>query len=172
MAKGMCKDMRRQDIHIRPATRSDHGAIDILTHAAFAPEDVVTFLNALRSEKALLGEWVAQVQGNIVGHISFTDARVEGPAARYPMPMLTPLSVDPIWQGQGIGASLVRHAHGQLRPAHSCVLGHPDYYPRFGYVHYAHRPIDCPWAQHSAFMIRGPRPMPGRLRISETVLTA
>jgi putative acetyltransferase len=77
---------------------------------------------------------VAEDDGAIVGHILFTPVVVEGRPA---LGMgLAPLAVLPGRQRQGIGSQLVRRGLDSLRER-GCpfvvVVGHPEYYPRFGF---------------------------------------
>jgi putative acetyltransferase len=75
-------------------------------------------------------------EGDVVGHILFTPVTVEGAGRRVCGIGLAPMAVLPDWQRRGIGSQLVRQGLDILR-RRGCpfvvVVGHPDYYPRFGF---------------------------------------
>src|SRR3546814_21168484 len=80
---------------------------------------------------------VAEADGVIAGHVLFSRMAVEAAGATLSAAGLAPVSVAPGRQGQGIGAVLIRAGLDTLRErdvAISFVLGHPAYYPRFGYM--------------------------------------
>ena len=93
-------------------------------------------------------------QGELVGHILLTRIRIINDAQTFSSLAVAPLSVLPSWQRQGIGSALIREAHriaAALGYGSAVLLGHPGYYPRFGYLP-AHRfdirfpfeaPADC-----------------------------
>ena len=71
-----------------------------------------------------------------IGHLLFTKARVSGPESALRAVILAPLAVVPIKQRQGIGTQLVREGLRLLSGSGTdlvFVLGHPEYYPRFGF---------------------------------------
>jgi putative acetyltransferase len=77
---------------------------------------------------------VASEAGSVVGHILFTAAKVAGSGVR--VAALGPMAVLPSWQRHGIGSDLVRRGlevcrHGGYEAV--VVVGHPEYYPRFGF---------------------------------------
>jgi len=80
---------------------------------------------------------VAEDDGRIVGHILFTPVVIESPKRKVEGMGLAPMAVLPKCQRQGIGSKLVEHCLKILRER-GCpfviVLGHPEYYPRFGFV--------------------------------------
>ncbi len=79
---------------------------------------------------------VAEQSGAIIGHVLFSRMDVEADGAALSGAGLAPVSVVPERQGQGIGAALILAGLEALRKqgtAISFVLGHEDYYPRFGY---------------------------------------
>lgn len=78
----------------------------------------------------------AWIQNELVGYILLTEIEILSGAASIPSLSLAPLAVRPKFQKQGIGAALIRHAHklaSQLNYETILVLGHKDYYSRFGY---------------------------------------
>lgn len=117
---------------IRYARPADRPAIAAVVEAAFGQADEARLVERLRGDDALF-ELVAHEDGEVVGHIMFSRLyadRVELIAA------LAPLAVRPDRQSTGLGSALVRRGLESAREfgAHGViVLGHPDYYPRFGF---------------------------------------
>ena len=101
---------------------------------------------------------VAVVEGQVVGHILFSPAELDAPDSATCIGMgLAPLAVLPEWQRQGIGGQLIRAGLALLVQT-PCpfviVLGHPAYYPRFGFEPASRRGIRCQWdVPDEAFMI-------------------
>ena len=101
---------------------------------------------ALRESKSFIPELslVAVEDNRIVGHILFTKAFVN----KTEMLALAPLSVLPEYQNKGIGLSLIKHGHNiasKLGYHYSVVLGHPQYYPKAGYVPASQYGIKAPF---------------------------
>ncbi|AZA80205.1 N-acetyltransferase [Chryseobacterium sp. G0186] len=74
--------------------------------------------------------------GDITGHILFTKLTIENGSESFASLALAPVSVKPEFQNQGIGGELIRHGHllaKELGYTSVILLGHEDYYPRFGY---------------------------------------
>jgi predicted N-acetyltransferase YhbS len=114
---------------IRPATPADREAIVAVTSAAFDGEEkALRIVREVEPEIAL----VADEEGEVVGHVMLSRMRM---GELRPL-QLSPLSVAPAWQRRGIGSALTREA---LRLADEAgepfvlLLGHPWYYPRFGF---------------------------------------
>jgi putative acetyltransferase len=122
---------------IRPATAGDLESIRRVQTAAFGRPDEAEL--ALRVIAGVHGcvSLVAEQDGAIVGHVLFSPVRVEGHALD-PAPMgLAPLAVTPDLQRGGVGSALSRAGIEACRRAGApfvVVLGHPPYYPRFGFV--------------------------------------
>lgn len=124
---------------IRPETPSDRERIAEITIAAFKnhPHSQNTeqfIIEALRAAGALTLSLVAEVDGNVVGHIAFSPATIsDGSPDWYGV---GPISVWPARQRQGIGQALVREGLSRLQSlgAAGCLLvGDPAYYGRFGF---------------------------------------
>ena len=124
---------------VRDEMVSDVEAIFDVTKAAF--EDCIFsnhteqfIINALRAANALTISLVAEVGGQVVGHIAFSPVTVsDGSQDWYG---LGPISVRPEYQKQGIGKSLMVEGLSRLKAlgARGCVLvGDPNYYERFGF---------------------------------------
>jgi predicted N-acetyltransferase YhbS len=79
---------------------------------------------------------VAETAGRIVGHILFTAAHLQPGGQHIPAQILAPLAVAKEHQGQGVGGLLIHEGVDQLTASGIelvFVLGHPDYYPKFGF---------------------------------------
>ena len=79
---------------------------------------------------------VAELSGKVVGHILFTPVVIEGGGRALRGSGLAPMAVLPEWQKRGVGSKLVEAGLAAVRAAglpFVVVLGHPEYYPRFGF---------------------------------------
>ncbi len=123
---------------IRPETPSDYPAIADLNRRAFGGEFEVRLVDNLRHTAGYIPELalVAVQEERIVGHILFTLVQLRQGEQTTPLLSLAPLAVLPEDQHQGIGSALVCEGLRRCRslgyPA-VVVLGHPGYYPRFGF---------------------------------------
>ena len=121
-------------IDIRKEEPQDRDAVYRLNLAAFDNGPEATVVDKLRISCEDYLAFVAVADDTVVGHILFTPAMVEG--CTVAGMGLAPMAVLPSHQREGIGSQLVRHGLEHLRES-ACpfviVLGHPEYYPRFGF---------------------------------------
>ncbi|HVF32301.1 MAG TPA: N-acetyltransferase [Acidimicrobiales bacterium] len=168
-------------MNVRPEIRMDERAIDEVHARAFPDGGVaeVQMVHDLRAnEDAFVPELslVAVEGGAVVGHILFTIVHYvpDDGSAETRILSLAPLAVRPSHHDQGIGGRLVDVGlrKASLRPEpFVVVLGHPSYYPRFGFTRADELGIRCPFpdATDGAYMVRrlpGFRPVrtPGTVR--------
>jgi putative acetyltransferase len=123
------------DLTIRPEGSVDRAAVFAVHAAAFETEAEADLVDALRGDAEPIVSLVAATDGTIVGHILFSPATLDSDPALRVMG-LGPMAVLPDWQSRGIGSALVREglaACRRLGVRAVVVLGHPGYYPRFGF---------------------------------------
>jgi putative acetyltransferase len=123
----------------RPERPGEEGEVRGVVRAAFGEaEGVERIVDDLRRSDAWTGlSYVAEIEGRIVGHVSFTRSLLDAPNRLVEVLVLSPLSVLPGKQGRGIGSALVRYALQELdeRPEPLVFLeGSPSYYARFGFI--------------------------------------
>lgn len=163
-------------IELRAVEHRDLASTRKLVDDAFRPEDVVTFLDALRADGCILGEWLAEDLSGPLGHIVFSRAFVELPKGeRAKAAMLTPLAVRPDRQRVGIGTRLMGFALKALEARGEglfFVLGHPEYYPRVGFCSAAASRVASRWSGKPAFMARGVFVPEGRLVLPAVIADA
>jgi len=113
--------------------------------SAFETPVEANLVDALREQARPLVSLVAEENGAILGHIMFSPVVLPGhPALR--IMGLAPMAVAPEHQRKGIGSALVRAGLEQCRQlgvGAVVVLGHPAYYPRFGFLPSARFGIGC-----------------------------
>ena len=124
-------------MNIRNEQPSDIETIWEINAEAFETDDEANLVNALRSSGCTFISLVAEIQNNIVGHILFTPVELTGNKNRLKILGLAPMSVLSQHQNKKIGSELVNAGLAHCRSLGYdaiVVLGHPDYYPRFGFV--------------------------------------
>lgn len=122
-------------MEIRPERPEDVASVHRVNELAFGTPAEADLVDALRRAADPFVSLVAVIDDRIVGHILFTPVSVEGAADRLMMG-LAPMAVLPEYQNQGIGSRLVEEglqACARLGAGAVAVLGHPEYYPRFGF---------------------------------------
>jgi putative acetyltransferase len=121
---------------IRAETAADHSMIRQVNEAAFGGAEEADLIEALRTEGVVLVSVVAESDRGVVGHILFSRMSIETPTGMVAAVALAPVAVLPPYQRQGIGGKLIRYGldamHG-LGERIVIVVGHPGYYPRFGF---------------------------------------
>lgn len=91
-------------------------------------------IKALRAAGALTISLVAEIDGQVIGHIAFSPVTMsDGTGDWYG---LGPVSVLPDYQGQGVGKALIEEGLSRLKAINAkgcCLVGHPGYYRKFGF---------------------------------------
>ncbi|MCG8505448.1 MAG: N-acetyltransferase [Sphingomonadales bacterium] len=143
-------------VTIREEQPGDRAAVRRVNEAAFGQPDEADLVERLAGDGAGLLSLVAEAGGGIVGHILFSRAEIAGAAEACPAVALAPVAVLPAHQNSGVGSALVREGLKRLKDAGHArviVLGHPSYYPRFGFEPAGNYGIRCPLdAPPEAFM--------------------
>lgn len=143
---------------VRPAGPADRAAIREINRQAFGTAVPGTFeklLATLDDAVAL----VAELDGQLLGHVVFTPARIEAPGRTLHGMGLGELAVLPAHQRQGIGRRLAETGLARLAAA-GCpfciVVGHATYYPRLGFERGALHGLHCQWPRvpEESFMVR------------------
>lgn len=120
---------------IRAEEEQDRAAVRAVNVAAFPTSSEANLVDALREQAEPVVSLVADDNEAIVGHILFSPVRL----SRHPdlkVMGLAPMAVAPEHQRKGIGSALVKaglERCKQLGFVAVVVLGHPEYYPRFGF---------------------------------------
>jgi putative acetyltransferase len=144
---------------VRKERPEDVPAIRQVNKRAFGQPVEADVVDKLRRTCEGFLSLVATNRGRVVGHILFSPATVERQDRTVLQGMgLAPMAVLPEYQRQGIGSLLVRGGLSMLR-ASACpfviVLGHPEYYPRFGFERASRYGLRSQWegVPDEAFMI-------------------
>lgn len=139
---------------IRVEKSKDHQAVYALNRAAFGGEDEAKLVNNLRSDPSYIS-LVAESNGAVIGHIAFSAVTLNDEPTSYVG--LAPMSVIPDVQRRGIGGSLIEagiEACSATGAEAVFVLGHPSYYPKFGFIPAKPRGFTCIYPDsEEAFMI-------------------
>jgi len=153
-------DINRESvmISIRIEEARDYGAVSAINLAAFEGGPEADLVDTLRLSCADHLSLVAEEDGMLVGHILFTPVMVESPDGVVEGMGLAPMAVTPERHRCGVGSKLVRHGLEVLQKR-SCpfvvVLGHPEYYPRFGFERASDHSLRSQWegVPDEAFMV-------------------
>jgi putative acetyltransferase len=126
---------------------SDVPAVRQVNELAFATPAEARLVDLLRERGKLALSLVAEEGGRVVGHIAFSPVSIAG-RPRLRGLGLGPMAVIPSCQKQGIGSGLVREGLARARRLgadFAVVLGHPLFYPRFGFVAASAFLLSCAW---------------------------
>jgi putative acetyltransferase len=122
---------------IRVEKPEDQIGIRRINTEAFDTNTEANLIDALRKRGIPLISLVAEENGELVGHILFSPVTLEGDNSSISIAGLAPMAVAPAFQRREIGSMLVKEGLRHCKKAGYAavvVLGHPDYYPRFGFV--------------------------------------
>jgi len=141
---------------IRAEEQKDWAAVHAVNVSAFETPAEANLVNALREQARPIVSLVAEDRGEVLGHIMFSPVSLPGhPALR--IMGLAPMAVAEEHQRKGIGSELVRAGLEQCRQLDFgavVVLGHSDYYPRFGFSPSSRFGIGCEYdVPEEAFMV-------------------
>lgn len=139
---------------VRPEQPADVAAIRAINTAAFGRDAEARLVDALRGSGASIASLVAVHENAVVGHILFSRVWIENDDIAVPIASLAPMAVLPEFQHRGMGSALVRAGLDVCRRAEYpavIVVGHPAYYPRFGFASSTVAHLQSPYAG-GAFM--------------------
>lgn len=158
--------------NIRTERAADHASVQAVLLDAFPTTEEADLVEALRQDPAWVPEFslVAEVSGRVIGHVLITRCTI----GEHPALALAPVSVMEEFQRMGVGSALTRAALDVARAAGEStvvVVGHPGYYPRFGFQTAADHGVEVPFeAPREAVMVLalGADPIPaGMVRYAE-----
>ena len=128
--------MTARPLLVRPERPGDEAVIRAINLAAFEGPTEADIVDRIRRAGVTQLSLVAESGNELVGHILFSEVTIDDDEAPVGMG-LAPMAVAPAHQNQGIGSALVRRGLELLRVdswPFVVVLGHPAYYPRFGFM--------------------------------------
>jgi putative acetyltransferase len=126
-----------------------------LNRLAFKGDEEPRLIKNLARDNSILASFVAVDGDEIVGHILFSPLHLMVNGKRIDAVALAPMCVTPGRQKQGIGTQLVGHGIEEMKSAGQAaiiVLGHVNFYPRFGFRHDLAKNLACSFNQYEAFM--------------------
>ncbi len=135
---------------VRTELPADGEAVRRVNLAAFGGPDEARLVDSLRVSRAFIPalSLVAEDEGEVIGHILFTHLGLAGNGEQGDVLALAPLAVLPERQRRGIGSALVRaglERAADLGFRAVVVVGHPEYYPRFGFLPARYFGLSCPF---------------------------
>jgi putative acetyltransferase len=151
------------EVYIRTERKNDYNQIRKINDLAFGQENEGKMIEALRKTldyNASLS-LIAEIKERIVGHILFYPIKIKNEKEEYTVLSLAPLAVHPQYQNKGIGSILVKKGLAVAKYTEFnavIVVGHPKYYPRFGFKPASKwgikLPIDAPDEVFMAFELK------------------
>jgi putative acetyltransferase len=143
---------------VRPETEGDVSAIREVNRLAFGRQNESGLIEAIRASEFFVPELsLVALSDEVIGHILFSILSIETENGTVPTLGLAPMAVKPEYQNQGVGTTLVREGLekcAELGFGHVVVLGHPNFYPKFGFVTAKSKEIQPPFpVRDDVFMV-------------------
>lgn len=137
------------NITIRKEEENDHIQIYDVNKSAFQQENEGKSIEKIRKSENFIPELsiVAELNNRIVGHILFSKIKIVGDS-NYQSLFLAPMAVIPEFQKRGIGSELIKRGMDKAKELgfnSIIVLGHKEYYPKFGFQRASRWGIKCPF---------------------------
>jgi len=132
----------------------ERSTIRAVIEAAFGGSEEADLVDRLRGDEHALISLVAELGASLVGHIMFSRLWINTSTGLVSAVALAPVAVHPDHQRRRIGSQLILHGLELLRDRGEklvIVVGHPDYYPRFGFSTEKAKSLESPFPQE-AFM--------------------
>jgi putative acetyltransferase len=129
-------EQRSVNFDIRPEVTGDENAIRQVNQLAFGRDAEANLVDALRSGGYSRISLISETGGKVIGHIFFSDLPIITSQKTISALALAPIAVIPEFQRRSIGSQLIRHGLDACRNQGFeivVVLGHRNYYPRFGF---------------------------------------
>lgn len=147
-------------IEVREEKGQDHEEVSAILRKAFNGEDEVKLVSAIRESTHFIPELslvALHHRRDPVGYILFSEITISTEKENLTSLALAPVAVVPELQGEGVGSLLIKD--GLMRATslgyrHVVVLGHKEYYPRFGFVPASEQNLSGPFDAGDAFMVK------------------
>ncbi|MEI8017301.1 MAG: N-acetyltransferase [Schlesneria sp.] len=143
------------NLTIRPENGDNQDSIQDVHEQAFGGPTEANLVMALRAGGYVKVSLVATLNDKIVVHILFCPVTINCAVGSIEILSLAPLGVLPEFQRQGIGATLVKkgiEACQTTSYSSIVVLGHPNYYTRFGFSPKLARSLNSPFGDGDSWM--------------------
>jgi putative acetyltransferase len=126
-------------MNIHQETEKDYPAVRKVNESSFETTEEADLVDNIRKNPNYIPELslVAEENDEVIGHILFTSIDIVDSEVDYKILALAPMAVLPKHQQKGIGSALIKAGFEkaqELGYKAVIVLGHPDYYPRFGFI--------------------------------------
>jgi putative acetyltransferase len=142
-------------IVVRAEMPGDRQAVRDVIRVAFGRDDEASLVDALRDGGYVRASLVTEVDRVVVAHIVFSDLPIVCETGTVAALALAPMAVLPDYQRQGIGSQLIQAGLDACRAqGHRIVvvLGHPNFYRRFGFSSELASPLESPFSGRPSFM--------------------
>jgi len=156
------EDPVSKNVTVRPETADDRQAVREVNERAFGGVAEARLVDGIRDTAGYIPalSLVAVEANKVIGHILFSEVAIGGYAGPVKFLVLAPIAVLPEYQRRGIGSLLVKRgleAGKHLGYQAVIVIGHPGFYPRFGFEPARNRLLEVAFKSpvpDEAFLVR------------------
>jgi putative acetyltransferase len=143
-------------VTIRAEEPHDCDAIRKVNEEAFGDSEAASIVQGLRDRNGQTASLVATLEDRVIGHIFFSPVTIARAPDGFQVVGLGPMSVLPKYQNKGVGSRLVREGLALCKRKGyqlAVVLGHPSFYPRFGFSRASAHGLGNEYGADEAFMV-------------------